>query len=132
LAAGSISCQTSSSSPAQGQVLQRAGKHGNADFKLELEPSPPAVGELFEVRTTVTDKQGKPVEGATFTLDATMPAHGHGMMTQPVHSDLGGGVYLSKGMKLHMAGRWVFEVEASSPAGKDSASIPFEQPATGN
>jgi hypothetical protein len=111
--------------------LETAGKSGHYAFELELVPSPPVVGELFEVKTTVKDKKsGKAVEGAKFALDATMPAHGHGMMTQPAHSEVGGGVYLSKGMKLHMAGDWVFEVSADGAAGPDSASLPYSQPST--
>jgi hypothetical protein len=111
--------------------LRARGSEGHFQFELQLRPSPPPVGELFEVVTKLTDaRTGEPVGGAEVTLDATMPHHGHGMMTAPAHRELeaGSGSYLSRGMKLHMPGRWVFVATARSGDRSDRVELVFEQP----
>jgi hypothetical protein len=109
--------------------LSASGANGTFAFELEPEPSAPRVGEVFQVVTTVRDAHtGAPVEGATFFLDATMPHHGHGMMTVPEHRERGDGRYESRGMKLHMHGRWTFDVRAEVDGRRDEASLVVEQP----
>ncbi|WP_438025252.1 FixH family protein [Sorangium sp. So ce233] len=106
--------------------LRGAGERGIYAFELALDPGPPALGELFRVVTTVRDaRTGAPVEGAEVVLDAAMPEHDHGMTTSPRHRELGGGRYLSEGMKLHMPGAWVFDVRARKNL-DDRARIPFD------
>lgn len=107
-----------------GEVLRLQGTRHV--YELELQPPIPEVGQLFEVFTTVRDaKTNAPVVGpSAFGLDATMPHHGHGMTTRPVHTQLDGGRFHTRGMKLHMGGRWVLIVEADG----DRAEILWEQP----
>lgn len=92
-------------------------------------PAPVPLNTLFEVRTTLRDaKTGLPVEDATVTVDATMPQHGHGMVTRP-EADPGvcdpapcrhpGGVYTMRGMKFHMPGEWTVHFAVKGPAGED-------------
>jgi hypothetical protein len=115
------------------------GERGMLRFELVFEPDPPGLGELFRVITTIRDaRTGEPVEGALYTLDATMPEHGHGMMTRPRHRPVGGGRYVSEGMKLHMPGLWHLRVEAKEPKdgggpkfGEDGATWVYERPAGG-
>ena len=92
-------------------------------------PAPLPLNALFEVHSTVRDaKSGEPVEDAVVTVDATMPEHGHGMVTRP-EADPGvceplpcrhpGGAYVMRGMKFHMPGDWSLHVEVKGPAGED-------------
>jgi hypothetical protein len=91
-------------------------------------PRGPRTGELFRVRTRLRDAaSGELLEGALVEVDAEMPHHGHGMTTTPVHRELGGGVYLSDGMRLHMPGRWELLVRVLTPV-PDEARIEIEQP----
>jgi hypothetical protein len=84
------------------------------------------------VITTVREsKSGRAVEGAQVALDFTMPEHGHGMTTKPEHEALGAGRYRSRGLKLHMPGRWRLSVEAEVDGSKDAAAVPIEQPPRG-
>jgi hypothetical protein len=109
----------------------RLSARGEADvlrFTLELRPNPPELGAFFEVITHVTGEGGEPVEDAVLTLDARMPGHGHGMNTRPAHRPLGGGRYLSEGMRFHMPGRWKLMVEAATESVSDRAEIVFVQP----
>ena len=56
---------------------------------------------------TVTEKDGKPVNDAEISVDGGMPAHGHGLPTQPqVTKQLGDGKYLIEGVKFSMPGEW--------------------------
>ncbi|MDJ0710891.1 MAG: FixH family protein [Woeseiaceae bacterium] len=50
---------------------------------------------------------GVPVEGATIDVDGGMPAHDHGLPTQPrVTEELGDGDYRLDGVRFHMGGLW--------------------------
>lgn len=97
-------------------------------------PAPIPLSQLFELEVTITDRDGKPVEGATLSVDATMPQHGHGMATRP-QVDPGecaadgtcrhpGGVYRVQGMKFHMQGDWLLRFAVSGPAGSDHLDVP--------
>jgi hypothetical protein len=71
------------------------------------------VVELREVR-------GAGVAGAAISIAGGMPAHGHGLPTQPrVTEEIGGGRYRIEGIKLNMAGAWVIEVLVATPALRD-------------
>lgn len=49
-----------------------------------------------------------------FKLDATMPAHGHGMNYVPEIEERGKNQYSANGLFLHMPGKWRFEVSFSA------------------
>lgn len=75
---------------------------------------------LQTVRIAVTDAAGAPVDGATIGVDGGMPAHGHGLPTQPrVTRFLGGGEYVMEGLRFNMGGWWVLELDVAGPAGSD-------------
>jgi hypothetical protein len=115
--------------PSPDGTMRATGTQGAFTFELAFDPPSPTVGELFRVVTTVRDaKTGAPVQGARFSLDATMPHHGHGMMTVPEHRERGAGRYESRGMKLHMHGRWTFTAHASRGGRQDRVAIEHEQP----
>lgn len=117
---------TAASEPAPS--LSGRGASGTYDFTLRLDPAAPRVGQLFSVNTRVTRVDtGERVVGAALRLDATMPEHGHGMMTAPEHRELGNGEYRSDGFKFHMPGRWVFEISAVGPEA-DHLELSFQQP----
>ncbi|MCK6529151.1 FixH family protein [Myxococcota bacterium] len=82
--------------------------------RYETEPSPIPLGQLFTVRTTVTDAaSGVPVTGGTVSVNARMPDHGHGMETAPESApgDPTAGEYVTRGMKFHMPGSWTLTVD---------------------
>jgi hypothetical protein len=113
--------------PTSGE-LQLQGRQRKLHYTLQLNPPSPRVGELFTVETRVADPAtGAPVTGLDLKVDATMPDHRHGMMTRPLHKELGQGRYLSEGMKLHMSGRWELRVDAHAAEGDDVATIDWHQ-----
>ena len=89
---------------------------------------PPKVGELFTIDVMIADATGKPPENATVTVDATMPAHGHGMMTEPVVTPRGPGLWHAEGLRLHMHGAWELSVTVTTAAGKEKLTAPWDQP----
>jgi len=53
-----------------------------------------------------------------------MPAHGHGLPTQPrVSADLGGGEYQLSGLKFNMAGEWVLVFDVQQEQQFDRISV---------
>lgn len=108
---------------------QGEGMAGHFYFELELRPAVPAVGTLFEVYTTLREvESGEPLSGARVVVDASMPEHAHGMVTRPEHEEVGEGRYVSRGMKLHMPGRWQLHLRAALGGKEDTLSLEYEQP----
>ncbi len=65
-------------------------------------PNEMPLNEVFEI-TTWVDGEDK-VD--SLRVDAAMPAHGHGMMTDPKTTKQPDGSFLTTGMLLHMPGDW--------------------------
>ena len=63
------------------------------------------------------------------SLDALMPAHGHGMNYQPeiteIARDENGVQYRVEGLVLHMPGNWQWNVDVTSSDGKDTLQREF-------
>jgi hypothetical protein len=74
-------------------------------------PEEPAINEVHEWVLHIETAAGEPAAGALLTVDGDMPAHGHGMPTEPqVTADLGNGDYLVEGMSFQMGGYWIVDV----------------------
>ena len=102
----------------QTQKLEGVGKNAKFHFSITMAPEKPKLNEMFKTNVKVTDaKSGAPIDGAQVKADATMPEHRHGMMTKPIHKELGGGKYTTEGMKLHMHGAWRLHIEATQKDG---------------
>lgn len=87
----------------------------------------PKVGELFSVDISAT-RTGAPLpDGLTLRADATMPEHGHGMMTKPETKSVGLAQWRSEGWKFNMHGKWQLEAEVTG-AVADRCTVAFEQP----
>jgi hypothetical protein len=70
------------------------------------------------------DAEGRAVESAAIAIDGGMPAHGHGLPTQPkVTRNLGQGAYLVEGLRFNMAGSWVLRLRIDTPAGRDEVKF---------
>jgi YtkA-like len=77
----------------------------------ESRPAAPEINELHEWVLHIETAEGEPAAGAIVTINGDMPAHGHGMPTEPhVTADLGDGDYLVEGMSFQMGGYWIVEV----------------------
>ncbi len=104
-------------------TMRATGEHFAAVWHF----TPPKVGELFAADLTVTDAADKPLTAAKITVDATMPAHGHGMMTDPELKQLSPSRWRVEGMKLHMHGSWQFDVRVEAGGVKERLSALYQQ-----
>ena len=98
----------------------------NGEFLLsfESELDPLTINRIHSWTLVVTSAAGSPVEGATISVDGGMPAHDHGLPTQPrVTRELSAGRYLLEGMRFHMAGAWEIVVTVEVDGVSDSAVI---------
>ncbi|MCH2147639.1 MAG: hypothetical protein MK073_07485 [Phycisphaerales bacterium] len=73
-------------------------------YRVTFSPSPSEMplNEVFELTTTI--EGGGRIEA--LRVDAAMPEHGHGMMTDPVTTLQEDGSYKTTGMLLSMPGLW--------------------------
>jgi hypothetical protein len=83
-------------------------------------PPTPPINVVHEWVLHLETPDGEPIEGAAVSLNGDMPAHGHGMPTQPqVTADLGGGDYRVEGMSFQMGGYWVVDVTVTADGQTD-------------
>lgn len=79
-------------------------------------PAEPKIGEFFALEFGGC-AQGAPFAAETMRIDATMPAHRHGMNFRPTIVAIGPGLYRAEGMMFHMPGTWQLSFEQRSAAG---------------
>jgi hypothetical protein len=72
---------------------------------------PLSINQMHNWIVTLTTEQGLPAEGASIQVQGGMPAHNHGLATNPQITDyLGDGQYLLQGMRFHMNGEWTIQL----------------------
>jgi hypothetical protein len=98
----------------------------NGHFNVSYTPDSGeiVVNEMQTWTLHVETADGEPVETADVTIDGDMPAHGHGLPTQPeITENLGGGDYRLEGLKFHMPGYWVVVVGVETQDVSDTAEF---------
>jgi hypothetical protein len=96
-----------------------------------VEPSvmPPPIGELHDWVLHLEDGSGVPIEEATVTVVGDMPAHGHGLASQPlVREYVGNGDYLVEGIEFQMGGEWYVEFTITQGEVVDTIRFAFDLP----
>jgi hypothetical protein len=103
--------------------------HDNAGSSLvwRFVPTQPKVGEFFALEFGGC-VLGAPFTAETLRVDATMPAHRHGMNFQPKIAAIGPNTYRAEGMMFHMPGKWqlMFEQRAPAPPVRLTTDIEIE------
>ncbi len=120
------SCAATAQPPvcdADAAVAQRAQSE-RYTLRLRLEPAP-AVGRHFSLLFAVCAR-GAPAAPEAVSVDARMPAHGHGMNYRPGISALGDGRYRADGLMFHMPGRWELEFAVREGGRTERIVHPFE------
>ena len=101
-------------------------------YYVEYQPTPDPIphNELFTIDVSVWETEAKdtPLTDAAIAVDATMPAHGHGMNTEPTITDNEDGTFTVEGMKFHMESptpeeKWVIGVEVTQGETTETASF---------
>ncbi len=83
-----------------------------------------ALGQYLDWVLLLEDTQGQPLYPAAVVIGGGMPAHGHGLPSQPqIINYLGDGKYLIEGLKFNMAGEWVLQLQVRSENYLDSVEF---------
>jgi hypothetical protein len=97
-----------------GMQEDQAGKDGVV-VHYRTDPEKIPVGELF-VMDIIVCIGNMPWMGS-LGVDASMPAHGHGMNYEPEVSSKKAGHFFAQGFLFQMPGQWRFEFSLGSEAG---------------
>jgi hypothetical protein len=88
-------------------------------------PAQPKIGEFFALEFAVCNRAGAATP-ETLRVDATMPAHRHGMNFQPKIAAIGPNTYRAEGMMFHMPGKWQLVFEQRAPGGTARVATDIE------
>jgi YtkA-like len=89
--------------------FQRLAASG-AEVAFRFEPQDLKVGQFFAAEVIACRAPGgEPVRDVL--IDATMPAHGHGMNYRPSSTRAGDGRFRFSGLMLHMPGAWQITID---------------------
>jgi hypothetical protein len=108
---------------------QLVSKRGLYRLAIAARPADSPVNVLHTWSLDVRDGAGRPVRGASITVDGDMPGHGHGLPTTPRVRERGGGRYVVQGMKFQMGGAWYVRFRIAARPGRDVARVDFVLPA---
>jgi len=78
--------------------------HFRASYKSKVVPLP--LNRIHSWVLHIETLDSKPVEKAEIAVYGGMPAHKHGLPTEPQVSEIGDGDYLVEGIKFSMIGSW--------------------------
>jgi hypothetical protein len=131
LAFSLFSCVTtmdmSGSAPEAKASMRAVSDAGLFRVSIQSEVDPIPLNSLHAWTLHVETSAGQPVDDAVISINGGMPAHGHGLPTEPrVTADLGNGDYRVEGMKFHMQGDWVVTFAISSGDKEDTATLEFQ------
>ena len=102
--------------------MRLAGRNFVVDWRVE--PAPLRLGEFFAVVVSACERQGQRV--SSLKVDATMPAHRHGMNYAPTVTSEAGGRFRASGLLLHMPGRWEFTFDLAGDSTRETVRSTVE------
>jgi hypothetical protein len=102
-------------SGAKGAILMHSDDHAIA---LAADPPDIAIGRIFAADIIACRSDGTPFDGE-MSLNASMPAHGHGMNNAAQIRRIGPGRYRAEGLMVHMPGLWRIQLQLSDEGSGD-------------
>lgn len=102
--------------PVGADAQRVSGKGFVLDWRAEPVPLHP--GEFFALLVSVCERDGGVV--SALKVDATMPAHKHGMNYVPTVARDGAGRFRAAGLLFHMPGRWEFAFEVTGGGARET------------
>ncbi len=116
-----------SSAPAR--ALEAVSNAGHYFVRVTPHPDPIPDNELFtlDVYVAAADHCDVPLKNVDVRVDAQMPEHQHGMVTQPKLERVGDR-FRVEGMQFHMSGLWELYVDISVGGVTERAQFRIEMP----
>jgi hypothetical protein len=102
--------------PIGADATRITGRSFVVDWRVE--PAPLRLGEFFAVVVSACERAGQRV--SSVKVDATMPAHRHGMNYAPTVTSEEGGRFRASGLLLHMPGRWEFTFDIAGDSTRET------------
>ena len=94
--------------------------------EIYSELSPLRINQIHSWHVRILDGGRKTLAVEKLQLIGGMPEHDHGLPTQPqITATLDNGDYLLEGVRFHMQGLWLLEIDLQHDGSEDSASIEF-------
>lgn len=93
--------------------------------RLSISPGDIAVGETFSFTLDVCAGDASPFDG-DISVDASMPAHGHGMNNAAVVRRQEPGRYRAEGMMFHMPGAWRLVLQLVEKGGVQTEDLTYD------
>ena len=116
-------------SPEPVEKSQLSGVTTNGHYTVAIstaDNSPAPVGRYHDWIISVEHRESGPVQQAAISIGGGMPAHGHGLPTNPKVSEyLGNGRYLLEGMKFTMDGNWLIQIHIVSKGIQDAIEFSY-------
>lgn len=131
LAAVAAACTTTAVTPtgnaaAGGPILSENG-HFLVSYAAEAPPI--TLNALHAWLLTVQTPAGEPIDGAVITVDGGMPAHRHGLPTQPQAAPGDApGQYRIEGVRFQMPGEWIVTFTIAADDLSDQVTFPLTLP----
>ena len=123
---GCMTMEMSGSASESKGTMSAVSEAGLFRTSIESEADPIPINSIHAWKLHVEGSDGQPVTDAVITVDGGMPAHGHGLPTQPqVTQNLGNGDYLVEGVKFHMQGQWIVTFQISAGSREDTVTFEF-------
>ena len=123
---GCVTMDMSGSGSQSKGAMSAVSEAGLFRTSIESEVDPIPVNAIHAWKLHIETSAGRPVTDAAITVDGGMPAHGHGLPTEPqITRNLGGGDYLVEGMKFHMQGQWVVTFQITAGNREDTVTFEF-------
>lgn len=117
------SVQTLTAAPS---TIDRSSKDGQFRVRIQSSIEPVVINRIHHWIVYLEDAEGNPVTGAAITVSGSMPAHDHGLPTQPAaRAGKREGEYLVEGLRFHMPGEWQMTMDISAGGTSDRLLIPL-------
>jgi len=99
---------------------------GQFSVTIAPKPNPIPLNEHFAVEVAIAASAPRTAaDEIRVSVDASMPAHGHGLNTAPEVKELGANRFLAEGMLFHMAGAWELYVDIYRGPVRERAVFPI-------
>lgn len=109
-------------------ALSAHSARGNFQIRIRPEGGSIPLNEPFAVILDLFDLETgqRLMDYGAVTLDARMPAHGHGMLRDVALIPTGEGSLRAEGLLFHMVGHWEFHVDLTQGPRVERAQASFE------